>query len=110
MRALLGLGAWNVLADKHFLLTVFHQGGLLWSWVVYWVIFGVQQTFRFYEHYLASELRLEVTRVGSRLYVKIRWDGIRGSAPYKEAPWVPRWDCLTHGDLPTAMSMFSDNR
>jgi len=59
MRALLGLGAWNVLADKHFLLTVFRQGGLLWSWVVYWVIFGVQQTFRYYKHYLASELRLE---------------------------------------------------
>jgi two-component system LytT family sensor kinase len=29
------------------------------SWVVYWVIFGVIQTFRYYEHYRASELRLE---------------------------------------------------
>ncbi len=33
--------------------------GLLWSWLVYWVIFGVRQTFRYYQHYLASELRLE---------------------------------------------------
>jgi len=31
----------------------------LWSWVVYWLIVGVLQTFRYYQHYLASELRLE---------------------------------------------------
>lgn len=58
MRASLGLGAWSVLADTHFLPTVFREG-FLWSWLVYWVIFGVQQTFRYYERYLASELRLE---------------------------------------------------
>jgi two-component system, LytTR family, sensor kinase len=56
MRAFLGLGAWGVLAHPRSRLTAF---GLLWSWVVYWVIFGVQQTFRYYEHYRASELRLE---------------------------------------------------
>jgi signal transduction histidine kinase len=56
MRALLGLGAWGVLAHPRSLLNPF---GLLWSWVVYWVIFGAQQTFRYYEHYRASELRLE---------------------------------------------------
>jgi signal transduction histidine kinase len=58
MRAVLGLGAWSVLADSRFLLTAF-RGGLLWSWLVYWAIFGARQTFRYYEHYLASELRLE---------------------------------------------------
>jgi two-component system, LytTR family, sensor kinase len=58
MRAFLGLGAWSALADARSLATAFRQG-LLWSWVVYWVIFGVQQTFRYYERYLASELRLE---------------------------------------------------
>jgi two-component system LytT family sensor kinase len=58
MRAFLGLGAWSMLADTRFLPTVFREG-FLWSWLVYWVIFGVQQTFRYYEHYLASELRLE---------------------------------------------------
>jgi signal transduction histidine kinase len=58
MRALLGLSAWGVLADARFLAAAFREG-LLWSWVVYWVIFGVQQTLRYYEHYLASELRLE---------------------------------------------------
>jgi LytS/YehU family sensor histidine kinase len=30
----------------------------LWSWLVYWVILGVQQTFRYYRHYLAGELRM----------------------------------------------------
>lgn len=58
LRALLGLSAWGVLADRHFLPTAFREG-LLWSWLVYWAIFGVRQTFRYYEHYLASELRLE---------------------------------------------------
>ena len=58
MRAFLGLDAWSRLAHTSFLPTAFRQG-LLWSWVVYWVIFGVQQTFRYYEHYLASQLRLE---------------------------------------------------
>jgi signal transduction histidine kinase len=56
MRALFGLGAWGVLAHPRSLLNAF---GFLWSWVVYWVIFGVLQTFRYYQHYLASELKLE---------------------------------------------------
>src|ERR1043166_6789214 len=56
LRAFLGLGAWSVLADTHFLSSVFRQGGLLWSWLVYWVIFGVQQTLRYHQHYLTSEL------------------------------------------------------
>ncbi|PYU38481.1 MAG: sensor histidine kinase [Acidobacteria bacterium] len=56
MRAFLGLGAWGVLAHPRSLLNPF---GLLWSWVVYWVIFGAQQTFRYYERYRVGELRLE---------------------------------------------------
>ena len=56
MAAVLGLRTWSVLAHPRSLLNPF---GLLWSWVVYWVIFGVQQTFRYYEHYRASEVRLE---------------------------------------------------
>ncbi len=58
IRALLGLGAWSMLADRSFLPTAFRQG-FLWSWLVYWAIFGARQTFRYYEHYLASEVRLE---------------------------------------------------
>jgi two-component system LytT family sensor kinase len=56
MQVFLGLGAWSALAHP---LSVLNTFGLLWSWVVYWVIFGVIQTFRYYEHYRASELRLE---------------------------------------------------
>jgi two-component system, LytTR family, sensor kinase len=56
MGALFGLHAWSVMASARFLPAVFQ--GLLWSWLVYWVIFGVQQTFRYYQRYLASELRL----------------------------------------------------
>jgi two-component system, LytTR family, sensor kinase len=52
----LGLAKWRALTHPLSLLNPF---GLLWSWVVYWVIFGVIQTFRYYEHYRASELRLE---------------------------------------------------
>jgi two-component system LytT family sensor kinase len=52
----LGLVEWRALAHPLSLLSTF---ALLWSWIVYWVIFGVIQTFRYYEHYRASELRLE---------------------------------------------------
>jgi two-component system LytT family sensor kinase len=53
---ILGLGKWIAPAHSISVLNLF---GLLWSWVVYWVIFGVIQTFRYHEHYRASELRLE---------------------------------------------------
>lgn len=56
VQVFLGLGAWSALAHPFSLLNTF---GLLWSWVVYWVIFGAIQTFRYYEHYRASELQLE---------------------------------------------------
>ncbi|HYL93999.1 MAG TPA: histidine kinase [Alphaproteobacteria bacterium] len=52
----IGQAKWSALVHPLSLLNAF---GLLWSWVVYWVIFGVRQTLRYYEHYLASELRLE---------------------------------------------------
>ena len=58
VRALLGLAAWSVLVDTRLLSGAF-RGGILWSWLVYWLIFGARQTYRYYEHYLASELRLE---------------------------------------------------
>jgi two-component system, LytTR family, sensor kinase len=54
--AFLGLVKWNALARPLSFLNTF---GLLWSWLVYWLIFGAIQTFRYYEHYRASELRLE---------------------------------------------------
>jgi two-component system LytT family sensor kinase len=58
VRALLGLGKWSALTNSHLLIGAF-RGGILWSLLVYWLIFGARQTYRYYEHYLASELRLE---------------------------------------------------
>jgi two-component system, LytTR family, sensor kinase len=58
VRALLGLGGWRALADPQLLSSAF-RGGLLWGWLVYWLIFGARQIYRYYHHYLASELRLE---------------------------------------------------
>jgi two-component system, LytTR family, sensor kinase len=54
--AFLGLVKWNALAHP---LSHVNTFGLLWGWLVYWVIFGAIQTFRYYEHYRASEVRLE---------------------------------------------------
>ncbi len=56
--ALLGLGPWSALVNPR-TLTVALTGIFLWSWLVYWLIFGARQMYRYYEHYLSSELRLE---------------------------------------------------
>lgn len=58
LRAVVGLNAWHDITGTRLLAMAF-RGGILWSWLVYWVIFGARQTFRYYEDYLASELRLE---------------------------------------------------
>jgi signal transduction histidine kinase len=59
VRAVVGLGGWRALADPRLLASAFRGGGILWSWLVYWLIFGARQIYRYYHHYLASELRLE---------------------------------------------------
>ena len=58
MRAFVGLGAWSVLADTRFLPTAFRQG-LLGSWVVYWVIFGVQHTAHSRFRYISKTYQME---------------------------------------------------
>lgn len=58
MNAVVGLTGWSSLGAKGFLASVFNEG-ILGKWLVYWVIFGARQTFRYYEHYLESESRLE---------------------------------------------------
>jgi len=58
MNAAVGLTGWSWLGAKGFLASVSNQG-ILWKWLVYWVVFGASQTFTYYEHYLDSELRLE---------------------------------------------------
>jgi two-component system LytT family sensor kinase len=58
MSALVGVSPWSTLAGTRLLVNAL-RGGILWSWLVYWLLFGARQTFRYYEHYLQSELRLE---------------------------------------------------
>ena len=54
--ALFRIQPWSAIGGSYLLATLFPA--ILWSWLVYWVIFGVQQTFRYYRHYLAGELRM----------------------------------------------------
>ncbi|MFC5863172.1 sensor histidine kinase [Acidicapsa dinghuensis] len=55
---LLGLAPWSMLAGTRLLANAF-RGSIFWGWLVYWLIFGARQTFRYYQRYLASELQLE---------------------------------------------------
>lgn len=58
VRAVLGLNPWSVLFNAQILMRAL-QGMFLWSWLVYWLIVGARQVTRYYEGYIASELRLE---------------------------------------------------
>ena len=35
------------------------RGMFLWNWLIYWLILGAWQAYRYYDHYIAAELRLE---------------------------------------------------
>ena len=54
--ALFQLQPWSAIGGKYLRATLFPA--FLWSWLVYWVIIGVQQTVRYYQHYIDSELRV----------------------------------------------------
>lgn len=56
--ALVGLSGWSSLGVRGFLASAFNEG-IVGKWLVYCAIFGARQTFRYYKHYLDSELRLE---------------------------------------------------
>lgn len=58
MNAVMGVFPWSSLSVKGFLSSVSNEG-ILWKWLVYWMIFGARQTFRYYQRYVDSELRLE---------------------------------------------------
>jgi two-component system LytT family sensor kinase len=57
IRALIGIGAWGVLLDAQLLRSA--VGMFLWNWLVYLLIVGGWQAFRYYERYLSGELRVE---------------------------------------------------
>ncbi len=58
MRAAFGIGDWNSLPDIRLLAGAL-RGMFLWNWLIYWLILGAWQAYRYYDHYLAAELRLE---------------------------------------------------
>jgi two-component system, LytTR family, sensor kinase len=58
VRAAFGLGEWNDLLSIRFLVDAL-RGLFLWNWLNYWLILGAWQAYRYYDHYLAGELRLE---------------------------------------------------
>ncbi|HEX4228764.1 MAG TPA: histidine kinase [Bryobacteraceae bacterium] len=58
VRALIGIGPWNALLNTQTLAGAL-RGMFLWSWLVYWLILGARQIYRYHERYISSELRLE---------------------------------------------------
>ncbi len=58
VRALLGSGPWKVVLGTGLLIGAL-RGMFLWSWMVYWLILGCWQAYRYYGHYLSTELRME---------------------------------------------------
>jgi len=58
LRAAFGIGEWRGLPSIAFLFAAL-RGMFLWNWLVYWLILGAWQAYRYYDHYIASELRLE---------------------------------------------------
>jgi two-component system, LytTR family, sensor kinase len=58
VRATVGIGEWNGLSGIRPLVDSL-RGLFLWNWLIYWLILGAWQAHRYYDHYVASELRLE---------------------------------------------------
>jgi len=58
VRATFGMNDWNGLPSIRFLVDAL-RGMFLWNWLVYWLILGAWQAYRYYDHYIAVELRLE---------------------------------------------------
>src|SRR5262245_20191543 len=53
MLAAVGLEPWRIVADPKTLLGAL-RGMFLWNWLVYWLIAGAWQVYRYYERYLSS--------------------------------------------------------
>jgi two-component system LytT family sensor kinase len=57
VRATFGMVPWHRLPSVRYLTD--GRGLVLWNWLVYWLILGAWQAYRYYDHYIAAELRLE---------------------------------------------------
>jgi len=58
VRAAFGIANWNGLPSIRFLVDSL-RGMFVWNWLNYWLILGAWQAYRYYDHYITSELRLE---------------------------------------------------
>jgi two-component sensor histidine kinase len=58
LRAAVGIGQWNGLASIRVLVDSL-RGLFLWNWLNYWLILGAWQAYRYYDRFVAGELRLE---------------------------------------------------
>jgi two-component system, LytTR family, sensor kinase len=58
VRATAGIGEWNGLSGFRPLVDSL-RSLFLWNWLIYWLILGAWQAHRYYDHYVATELRLE---------------------------------------------------
>jgi len=57
--ALVGRESWGTAVNPRMLLGVLRGGMFLWSWLVYWLIVGAWQAYRYYRQYLSTELQME---------------------------------------------------
>ena len=58
IRATFGMDQWNSLLSMRVLVDSL-RSLFLWNWLIYWLILGAWQAYRYYDHYIAGELRLE---------------------------------------------------
>lgn len=58
LRAAVGVGSSRAIFDPQTILGAL-RGMFLWSWLVYWLIVGAWQAYRYYARYLSSELQRE---------------------------------------------------
>jgi hypothetical protein len=58
IRATFGMDQWNSLLSIRVLVDSL-RSLFLWNWLIYWLILGAWQAYRYYDHYIAGELRLE---------------------------------------------------
>ena len=58
LRCALGMSPWSSL-QPHQVFSRTMIGWQLWFWLIYWIVAGAIQAYRYYERYMYSELRLE---------------------------------------------------
>ena len=58
VRATFGIAEWDGVLSIRFLVASL-RGLFLWNWLICWLILGTWQAYRYYDRYVADELRLE---------------------------------------------------